>query len=133
MVSQSTRSIWVCVTLISPRFPLSNGTRAPPVILERGERTLARGPASAFYLPAHEPQHDKHDQDDAEDAAETGAAVATVCIISPASAEDEDQDYDKENCTHISGLRAGESRLKRRVYGFFAASRTASLRLPTAF
>jgi hypothetical protein len=76
-----------------------------PVTPERGENV---GPgsdsASAVYLPAHEPQHDEHNQDDAEDAAEPGAPVSAVSIISPASAEEEDQDYDKENCTHISAL-----------------------------
>src|SRR6185312_875359 len=59
---------------------------------------------SAICLPAHEPQYDKHNQNDAEDAAETGAPVPAVSIVSPADTEDEDQDYDKENCAHVSGL-----------------------------
>jgi hypothetical protein len=78
--------------MISPRLP-------PSKEVARGAGT---NPARTICLPAHEPQHDKHNQDDAEDAAETGAAVAAVSIISPASAEDEDQDYDKEDRAHIS-------------------------------
>jgi hypothetical protein len=56
-----------------------------------------------------------------------------VSIISPASAEDEDQDYDKENCAHISACGQVKVVWSDGLYGFFAASRTASLRPPTAF
>ncbi len=109
--------------MISPRLP-------PSKEVARGAGT---DPARTIYLPAHEPQDDKHNQDDAEDAAETGAAVATVCIIPPASPEDEDQDYDKENCAHISACGQARVVSSDGLYGFFAASRTASLKPPTAF
>ena len=101
-------------------------------------KEVARGAGSdpaprAIYLPAQEPPHDKHNQDDAEDAAKTGASVSAVSIISPASAEDEDQDYDKEDCAHISACGQVRVVWSDGLYGFFAASRTASLRPPTAF
>jgi hypothetical protein len=56
-----------------------------------------------------------------------------VSIISPASAEDEDQDYDKKNCAHISVCGQVRVVWSDGLYGFFAASRIASLRPPTAF
>jgi hypothetical protein len=108
--------------MISPRLP-------PWKEVARGARSDPARP----YLPAQEPPHDKHNHDDAEDAAETGASVPAVSIISPASAEDEDQDYDKENCAHISACGQVRVVWSDGLYGFFAASRTASLRPPTAF
>ena len=109
--------------MISPRLP-------PWKEVARG---AGSDPARPIYLPAQEPPHDKHNQDDAEDAAETGASVSAVSIISPASAEDEDQDYDKEDCAHISARGQVRVVWSDGLYGFFAASRTASLRPPTAF
>src|SRR5271167_5065777 len=99
-VSMATQSMRVSVPF--DLAPLPALERKSPAAPSPPSAARKRGPGGCGYLPAHEPQHDKHNQDDAEDAAETGAAVATVCIISPASAEDEDQDYDKENCAHIS-------------------------------
>jgi len=56
-----------------------------PLTPERGENVgPGSDPASAVYLPAHEPQHDEYNQDDAEDAAEPSAPVSAVSIISPA-------------------------------------------------
>jgi hypothetical protein len=115
--------------------PSQTEGRAPRAASQRRGNARLRGDsARAVYLATHNPQHDKNNQNDPEHTAETRAAVATVRIISPAAAENENQYDNEENRAHVADSElAIMITVGLAFYGFFTASLTASLRPPTAF
>jgi hypothetical protein len=91
-----------------------------------GSRQSNSRSSIARELSPDQPQDDEHNQDNPEDAAESGAAILAMGVVAATAAEDQNQQNNDKN-----GAHGPASAFWR--YGFFNASRTASLTPPTAF